>query len=339
VSTVDLEGLLAELPTPDSADGTGLRFAAAIIGNSDHRLGRGSNGEPALLFAAAPVGQPSKRPARIELEHISVQHEVTCWITGPSGEQTSSTFTVVQFAGGDPKLRTYFLRIASALVVSLGASPTSHAVQDAVRRLVELFRSLAQPQRKSVQGLWAELFILVEATNPEILAHAWHTDLEDRYDFNAGEQRIEVKSAEGRVRRHRFSLAQLSPPPEAKLLVASVLLERASGGTSLGELVDQARKRLEHNSVLQAKVEQVVASTLGEALPRALAMAFDRELARQSVRFFASDRIPSITHDLPSEVTEVSFTADLSAIPTYDISQWDNGLFAAARPGSPVKAE
>jgi hypothetical protein len=152
VSTVDLERLLAELPIPDSADGTSLRFAAATIGKSEHRLGRGSNGEPALLFAAATAGTTSKRPTRIELEHISVQHDVTCWITGPDGEQTSSAFTVVQFAGGDAQLRTYFLRIASALVVSLGASPTSHAVQDAVRRLVELFRSLAQPPAQVGSG-------------------------------------------------------------------------------------------------------------------------------------------------------------------------------------------
>jgi hypothetical protein len=329
-TAVELEKLLAELPIPASEDGIGLRFAALPIGGSGHRLGRGSNGEPALLIAALPDTNSPKRLPRIELEHISVQHDVTCWITSPSGELASSTFTVVQYAGGDAQLRSYFLRIAGALILSLGEDPTTSSVQEAVRRLVELFRVLAQPQRKSVQGLWAELFVLVESYDPEAMAAAWHVDLQDRYDFNAGNQRIEVKSVEGRVRRHHFSLAQLNPAAEVQLLIASVLLERASGGTSVKELLDQAHTRLQNNPSLQAKVEQVVASTLGEGLPRALGIAFDLELARQSLSFFPHEQVPSITDDLPPEVSEVSFTADLSGLAQIDMSQWKAGLFAAA---------
>jgi Putative PD-(D/E)XK family member, (DUF4420) len=327
----ELEKLLVDLPLPALQGGNGLRFSAVPIGASEHRLGRGGNGEPALLFAAVPSSQKPRRPPRIELEHISVQHDVTCAITSPSGESYSSTFTVVQYAGGDPQLRNYFLRIAGALVLALGQNPTAQSVQEAVRRLVELFRVLAQPQRKSVQGLWAELFLIAESTDPEAMAGAWHSELEDRYDFNAGSQRIEVKSVEGRVRRHRFSLAQLRPPGESTLLIASLLLERASGGTSLEQLIERAHTRLRSSPALQAKVEQIVASTLGEALPRALSTAFDWELAQQSVAFFSHDQVPSIEGDLPPEVTEVSFTADLSALSPVDLSQWKTGLFAAAR--------
>lgn len=331
MSTLDLEQMLIDLPLPDGTDGTTLRFAAIPIeGMGGHRLGRGSNGEPALLFTAA-TGTTGRRPPRIELEHITVQHDVTCWITTPAGEHTSAPFTVVQFSGGDTQLRRYFLRIAGALIASLGSAPTSLAVQDAVRQLVELFRVLAQPQRKSVQGLWAELFVLVASTDAETMASAWHSDLEDRYDFSAGDQRIEVKSAEGRVRRHRFSLSQLMPPSDATVLIASVLLERAAGGTSLEDLLDRARKRLSINALLQAKLDQVVALTLGESLPRALGMAFDWELAKQSLRFFSSTSVPSIPCGLPPEVTDVSFAADLSALEPVTMTDLDDGLFAAAR--------
>lgn len=329
-TVVELDKLLADLPTPPSEGGNGLRFAAVPIGESGHRLGRGSDSQPALLIAAHHEIKSSKRLPKIELEHISVQHDVTCWITNPNRELTSSTFTVIQYIGGDVQLRSYFLRIAGTLVLALGTNPSSHSVQEAIRRLVELFRVLAQTQRKSVQGLWAELFVLAEASDPVAMAAAWHFDLQDRYDFNAGSQRIEVKSAEGRVRRHRFSLAQLRPAAEAQLLIASVLLERASGGTSLEELLKRAHSRLHGNPALQAKVEQVVASTLGEGLPRAMGIAFDLELARQSVAFFAYGEVPSIAGDLPPEVTDVSFTADMSAAVPIDMSKWKDGLFAAA---------
>lgn len=331
MSRVDLERLLASLPLPSQEADSGLRYAAAPIGELGHRLGRGSNGEPALLFAATTERRSARRPPRIELEHISVQHDVTCTITGPLGERTSSAFTVVQFEGSDPQLRSYFLRIAGALVFSLGPKPTAEAVQESVRRLVELFRILAQPQRKSVQGLWAELFVLTHSSDPIALAAAWHVDLENRYDFNAGAQRIEVKSAEGRARRHRFSMAQLTPPTGATLLIASVLLERSSGGTSLGKLLERAHKLLEAEPPLQAKVEQIAASTLGDALPRALGTAFDLELAKQTASYFASDQVPAIPCTVPSEITEVSFTVDLSGLTPVDMSTWKDGLFAAAR--------
>ena len=57
--------------------------------------------------------------------------------------------------------------------------------------------------------------------------------LEDLYDFNEGNHRIEVKSAQGELRRHHFSLAQLLPPAGTTLAIVSVLVNRAGGGTSI----------------------------------------------------------------------------------------------------------
>jgi hypothetical protein len=83
--------------------------------------------------------------------------------------------------------------------------------------------------RKSVQGLWAELFLMARLRDPSALVAAWHSQLGDLYDFSAGSQRIEVKSAIGRIRRHHFTLEQVLPIPRTRVLIASVLVERGRG--------------------------------------------------------------------------------------------------------------
>lgn len=63
----------------------------------------------------------------------------------------------------------------------------------------------------SIQGLWAELFVISIASNPEYLLKAWHSSLNDVYDFNDGIDKIEVKSTSKSHRIHKFSYDQLSP--------------------------------------------------------------------------------------------------------------------------------
>src|SRR4029078_3598315 len=103
----------------------------------------------------------------------------------------------------------------------------SQTTSDAIATIVELFRSLQAPPRKSVQGLWSELFLIAEARHPTLLLRAWHATPGDRYDFNLGTARLEVKSVAGAVRHHHFSLAQLSPTGGTTALVASLFIERA----------------------------------------------------------------------------------------------------------------
>ena len=108
-------------------------------------------------------------------------------------------------------------------------------------RLIELFRAMSEPPRKSVQGLWAELFVISRSHHPSILIDAWHTMIEDQYDFAMGNQRIEIKSFSGDVRNHHFSLEQLHPPTGVIALVGSILVARSQAGESLHDLREKYR--------------------------------------------------------------------------------------------------
>ena len=144
-------------------------------------------------------------------------------------------------------------------------------------------------------------------------------------------QRIEVKSAMGRVRCHNFSLEQLRPPLGTTILVASLFVERAAGGDTVFDLVERLRLRVleYHNSLCD--VDQVVGATLGSGWRQASEFRFDSELAEDTLRFFEAAVIPCINLRPPPEVTEVHFKSDLSRTPAADLAvrALEGGLFRA----------
>jgi hypothetical protein len=261
---------------------------------------------------------------------------VPCAISHSSGQQEEGTFTIIKCSSADPSLFPHFLRILSPVIAALGATPTAAAVRRAISGLVDLFQALTAPAKKSIQGLWAELLVIRGASDPAALARAWHGVPEERIDFLAGQQRIEVKSSSGRQRVHHFSLQQLTPPAGARLIVASVFVEPVGGGLSLRRLNDDIRALLAFDSALLMRFDSVFYATLGAGWSDALEECFDLELAAESVQFFNSADIPKIDGPIPSTVSDIRFVSDLSAAPTLSASSMTSaaGLFAAAVPSS-----
>src|SRR5262249_5141409 len=150
-----------------------------------------------------------------------------------AGYVDSQRFTVISCLNADSELVRYFLRIGDILLDSVGQGPRPSDVRVAVDRLVELLRALSRPPTRAIHGLWAELLLIAHGSDPVALARAWHQLPGDLFDFASEHQRIEVKAAAGRMRRHHFRLEQLTPPPSIELVVASVLVDRSAAGVSV----------------------------------------------------------------------------------------------------------
>ena len=114
----------------------------------------------------------------------------------------------------------------------------------------------------------------------------------DRYDFSRASQRIEVKAAAGAIREHHSSLEQPMQPVGTRVVIASFLLERAAGGTSLEDLLSRIRPCLTHSAELLMRFDLVCADTLGSGWRDAYEQRFDLERARQSLAFFDADVVP-----------------------------------------------
>jgi hypothetical protein len=329
---LNLTGLFEAMDVPDVAASSSRFTARSIPGFTHHRIAKDHEGAPALLIA---VKDTSKRtPPPIMLENLSVQHNTLCTITQENGTQETAQFSVVRCTGANAVLHRFFLRTLDGVITTLGSEPTQAEVTAAVRSLVELFRAMTAPARKTVQGFWAELLLLADATDPMSLLTAWHATTFDTYDFNRGSQRIEVKSAGGRVRQHHFSLAQLQPPVGTSLIVASMYVEPAGAGVSVGDLIEEIRVRLSSHPALLLRLDQMVIATLGQSWQRAFDDRFDRQLAESSLRFYDAAVIPAVSADLPTTVTEVHFKSNLTDL--FHLKKQDlraaGGLFSAVLP-------
>jgi len=283
--------------------------AVAIPGAVSHRLAKDSSGAPCLLLRQPPGAFPTPP---IRLQNLLVSYGVPCVISHPDGEQEKGIFTIIKCSSVDPSLFPHFLRILSPIIATLGPKPSTAVVRRAISGLVDLFQALTTSAKKSVQGLWAELLVIKHATNPHALVAAWHGLPVERVDFLSGRQRIEVKSSSKRQRLHHFSLAQLTPPANTHLVVASIFVEPVGGGLSLGRLADDIRAILASDPALLTRFDAIFYATLGASWSDAMEECFDLELASESLQFFDSVNVPKLDGPIPPTVNDVRFTSDMS---------------------------
>ena len=307
----DLASLFTTLPNAEAEPG--IHFSARPIpGFTAHRLAKSAAGEPALLLT---VSGASSGSSPIVLEHLRVLHDALCRITEAGGDAHSESFTVVTCTSADAALQRHFLEVGGSLLVALGQAPTRADVTQSIQRLVELFQALAAPARTSVQGLWGELFVIARSSSPADLVRSWRLTSEDRYDFNAGAQRVEVKTTAGPLRAHHFSLEQLHPPAGVAVVIASLFVEPAAGGISLGEIVDQVRGTIAGDADLLLHFETAAHAALGRGWAAGLVERFDWERARDTLLFFSAGDVPSVNPDVALGVSQVHFVADLTNAP------------------------
>lgn len=324
---MDLLSVFRSLPRPSGASGPDTFNVIAVGG--DHRVGKDGVGAPILIVNVNEGHGPAVGP--IVLRHVAVQHSVTCRLSvdgrTPFREEVVS---MVRCSSTEPALREFFLRALEVGIVELGSRPTRAHVNRVIRQMVELFRAFEEPARRAAQGLWAELFVIERASSPDVALSSWHADIEEAFDFSNGPARLEVKSFCGPERVHTFALRQIRPGADVNAVVASLLVERSSGGLTIADLMRRISERNVNEEHI-FKLHRIVASSLGESAPTALLLPFDFERAEDSLRFFEAALVPSIEPPLPEGVIGVRVTSSLERVPALasrDLSA--HGAFFAA---------
>ena len=296
-----------------------VHFAAQFFPNrTSDFVAKDKEGYPAILIAV-PQSDRSRMASPVVLEHLTAQHNLQCRLRQPDGRIHNGTFTVIKCVNADRELKRYFLEIMFPVVQTLPSSPSQVDISSLISHVAELFRNIVLPGRKSIQGLWAELFLIAYAKNPDFLVQAWHKTPKDLYDFCVGAERVEMKSSSSIVRAHHFSYSQLNPEGDVRVLVASIFVEEADTGKSIYDLVELIKKKIRSAPQLVQRVDQVVAATLGSGWKKALHLRFDNEMAGRSLVYFDVADIPSIQGPLPPEISHVHFKSDLSGIEPVDL--------------------
>ena len=251
----------------------------------------------------------------IRLKYLELTHNQECKISENDLIQFKN-FSVIVFKSNQENLQNYFLGIAETLIKSLSSNPTHNEVFLIFRSFIEIFRTLTDPPKKTLQGLWAEIFLIDSSKDPKTLLDYWHNIPEEKFDFNADSEKLEVKSNSQMERIHTFASEQLNPPADKQVLIASIFVKQSSHGMNIIQLINSIQNKINDNS-LSEKIFNIVSKTLGNSIEQSIQVKFDFDLAKNSLRFYKHQEIQKIEKlYIPNNVTEVRYKSDLTDLET-----------------------
>lgn len=250
------------------------------------------------------------------LEFISVQFNRQCQLINTKGKIVEGIYTIISLKSDSDYLQEYFLKIVFVVLKNLSEKPLLKDLKIEIEKLINLFTKFSKPAIKTIQGLWAELLIIEQSKNPDYLIKSWHNATSDKYDFNDGNDKIEVKSTTKSRRIHNFSLEQLIPNTKSKLIISSILTIETGKGTSVFDLVELIESKLKDQNLIY-RINEIVASTLGKDFEKAFDIYFDYKFSLDSIQHYHSVDIPTINiSSIPSNILNVRFDCDLTDVRT-----------------------
>ncbi len=288
------------------------RFAVIPIEGLSHRLGRSIEGFPKFFVR---TNNSASTVQNIIREILSIEYNVPCELVDNEGSKQKDHFSIITLRSSETTLQSYFIEIFSMMLKKMPKIPTIRELSIEVENLITIFSALSNPPKKKIQGLWAELLVIEQSSNPETLINAWHSSASAKYDFTMGSDKIEVKSTSSEERIHKFSLDQLNPSPNSRLIIASTIVResaQAADGLSVKDLYNKICEKVSSiNSRL--RLYTVMAETIGTNFIKLENIYFDYTSAVDFLSFYDAVEIPHIDKaNVPEFVTDVKFASDLS---------------------------
>lgn len=318
---------------PRPSHQSAVSYTVRSVDGLPHKFGISKEEFPKFFVRTNSTFSPVRNIIR-ELLHI--EYQVSCRLVDDAGNQEDGTFSIITLQTQDKTRISYFEDIFTMMLRKLNPIPSIKELSAEVESLIAIFNALTKPPKKKMQGLWAELLILEQSKQPEVLINAWHTVPSAKYDFVSGRDKLEVKSCSSIDRNHKFSIDQLNPPPESRLLIASIVVQETGPGCeaySVKSLFEKIRNRMEDNES-RLRLYTVLAETLGADFSACNNVFFDYKSAVDSLAFYDWREIPSISKDsVPPFVSNVNFTSNLSNLVDVRkqaaLSDFSGGLFSS----------
>jgi Putative PD-(D/E)XK family member, (DUF4420) len=285
---------------------------ASLPAVKNHKIGVSAEELP-MFFIKCDEANATKL-LDYNLEFIAIQFNRECRLISNGNQSAKGFYTVISLKTDSIDLQEYFLEIVFLIVKNLPPLPTLKELKFEVEKLINLFSQFSKPPQKTIQGLWAELLVIEQAKQPDYLIKAWHNETTDKFDFNDGIDKIEVKSTMKSKRVHSFSIEQLNPNKNSNLLIASVFTTETGTGTSIFDLLELIGKKIKDKNLF-FRLNEITAKTLGKEFEKTFDVFFDYQLAADSLEFYESNLIPKIDiATIPKQLSNIRFDSDLSEI-------------------------
>ena len=224
----------------------------------------------------------------------------------------------------DQKFQQVFLKHSDDIIKKLSKEPTQKEIFEVISNLVNLFDKLSKQSKKSLIGLWGELFIINNSKNKEKLVRAWHNSNNETWDFYSDKEALEVKTTETNSRSHHFSYEQLNVGKE-NLIIASIMLRYSRQGKTVNDLMKSILSKLKDNELIikfNTLCDEIITNKSDDDINECI---YEYEYAQQNINFYEVGKIPRVKENLMPGVSDVNFTSKLNNIDS--IEDFDNFNF------------
>lgn len=295
-----------------AANSNESRFRVISLPDQLHKLGCSEEGYPKFFLVTS---DNAGMMHNLNAELLTVEYNMLCNIVEKDMQIDNQRFTIITLHSNNEQLQIMFVDVFLMMLSMMPKKPSNIAIASKIESLLSIFSKLKRKPVHKLQGLWAELLVIEQSKNPVIVAKAWHSQPESKYDFTMGRDKVEVKSTSSENRIHRFSLDQLNPSDSSRLLICSIIVRESAkdeNGLSVFDLYDSISMKIV-DSEIRLHVYDVIMETLGSDFYIARKKYFDYSEACDSLNLFEHSDIPKIDKSfIPEHVSEVRFSSDLS---------------------------
>ena len=293
-----------------------------IIEGIPHKIGVSPEGHVMIFVECSD----EKVTSNIKLKMFNVTFNRLCKLNNHDNT-VEKKYGIIKLISNNIDIQKYFLDVMCIVIKKLPVLPKVEQLKREVSKVVSLFTSMPQISKEAVKGLWAELFLIERSRNPLYLLKSWHVSTEDKYDFNDGVDKIEVKSTSNEERIHHFAIEQLHPNKESQLLIASLIIVNSGLGIGIFDLVDSISSRISDTDAL-LKLNEEVLQTIGCHIEETKEIKYDYTYAKDNLKFFDYKVVPAIDlKDVPLGVSSVHFASCLKGLDDVKVSKLSGNLF------------
>lgn len=295
-------GLFNKLTTPDSNNKD--EYKSSKIPNTNHIIGKNFEGLPSILIKTK---DQESIVSNYKGANILLRFNENCKI---HEDKTSSMFTILSCRSDDELTIKMFLDICETTIPQLNNEPSAEEIKKITNVIIELFREISDKKR-SIIGLWGELFLISSSSNKEKTLQAWHENPTDKYDFFDDNQALEVKCTSKTDRIHKFQHDQLLSEIKDHYIASIMVSENPNDGSSVLDLYEDIKKnKLPVNLInkLKKNFYRVVGSNPKEDLNE---FKFDIDYSKKNVMYYKLKDISTLVNEDDS-VTDISYKVDLS---------------------------
>lgn len=293
-----------------------------IIERRPHKIGVSPEGHVMIFVECSD----EKVTSNIKLKMFNVTFNRLCKLNNHDNT-VEKKYGIIKLISNNIDIQKYFLDVMCIVIKKLPVLPKVEQLKREVSKIVSLFTSMPQISKEAVKGLWAELFLIERSSNPLYLLKSWHVSTEDKYDFNDGVDKIEVKSTSNEERIHHFAIEQLHPNKESQLLIASLIVVNSGLGIGIFNLVDSISSRISDTDAL-LKLNEEVLQTIGCHIEEAKEIKYDYTYAKDNLKFFDYKVVPAIDlKNVPLGVSSVHFASCLKGLDDVKVSKLSGNLF------------